>query len=94
MTLSHNTALLQQLQNKAIPPGKFIGEDERFAETLKPEKMPYMIGETFAREGKPLRPAHFQHSHLNPEFTPIYIPQTKLAMNYGTYIYNQVTGYQ
>jgi hypothetical protein len=94
MSLSHNTGLLQQLQNKSIPPGKYIGEDERFAETLKPQKMPYMIGESFAREGKPLRPAHFQYSHLNPTFTPVYIPPPELKMNYGTYIYNKVTGYQ
>lgn len=94
MSLTHNTDLLKVLQNKAIPPGKFIAEDERFAETLQKTNMPYMIGESFARQGQALRPAHFQHDHINPSLTPVYMPETRLAMNYGTYIYNKVTGYQ
>jgi hypothetical protein len=94
MSLSHNTELLKALQNKAIPPGKFIAEDERFAETLQKTNMPYMIGESYAREGKTLRPAHFQHDHINPFFTPLYMPEINLKLNYGTYIYNKVTGYQ
>jgi len=94
MSFNNNTGLLQQLQNKTIPPGRYIAEDERFAETLKPEKMPYMIGESYAREGRELRPAYFQYGHLNPEHTPVYQPAPFLKMNYGTYIYNKVTGYQ
>jgi hypothetical protein len=94
MSLSHNTELLKALQNKAIPPGKFIAEDERFAETLQKSNMPYMIGESYAREGKTLRPAHFQYDHINPSFTPLYMPEINLKLNYGTYIYNKVTGYQ
>lgn len=94
MSLQHNTNLLRALQNKAIPAGKFIAEDQRFAETMEKTNMPYMIGESYAREGKTLRPAHFQYEHINPKHTPVYIPETQLAMNYGTYIYNQLTGYQ
>lgn len=94
MSLQHNTQLLQALQNKAIPPGKFIAEDERFAISMEKQKMPYMIGESYARQGRALRPAHFQYEHLNPKFTPVYDPPIGLAMNYKTYIYNQVTGYQ
>lgn len=94
MSLQHNTNLLQALQNKSIPPGKFIAEDERFAETMEKTNMPYMIGESYPRQGKTLRPAHFQYEHLNPKLTPLHIPETQLAMNYGTYIYNQLTGFQ
>jgi hypothetical protein len=94
MSLTHNTKLLVQMQNKAIPPGKFIAEDERFSTTLQPQKMPYMIGESYARSGQPLREANFQYDHLNPSLTKIYNPEVSLSMNYGTYIYNQITGYQ
>ena len=55
--------------------------------------MPYMIGESYAREGQALRPANFQHDHLNPSFTTLN-PENSLTLNYGTYIYNKVTGYQ
>ena len=93
MSLSHNTGALKALQNKTIPPGKYIAEDERFAETLQKTNMPYMIGESYARQGQTLRPANFQHDHLNPSFTTLN-PENSLTLNYGTYIYNKVTGYQ
>ena len=47
MALHGITAKLTPAQNNSIPPGKFIGVDERFL--LKPE--PYVAGQPFGRGG-------------------------------------------
>jgi hypothetical protein len=82
------TQKLTPQQANIIPAGKFIYTDETFQ--LEPPK--YVEGEAFARMGKELVPAHFSYGHHNPNFTPMASPS--LPMNYGTYIYNSVTGYQ
>jgi hypothetical protein len=82
------TQKLTPQQANIIPAGKFIYTDETFQ--LEPPK--YVEGEAFARMGKELVPAHFSYGHHNPNFTPVASPS--LPMNYGTYIYNSVTGYQ
>jgi hypothetical protein len=82
------TQKLTPQQANYIPAGKFIYTDETFQ--LEPPK--YVEGEAFARMGKELVPAHFSYGHHNPNFTPVASPS--LPMNYGTYIYNSVTGYQ
>jgi hypothetical protein len=82
------TGSITPQQATAIPAGKFIYTDETFQ--IKPPK--YVQGESFARMGKELIPAHFSYGHQNPEFTLVSAPQ--LPMNYGTYIYNIVDGYQ
>jgi hypothetical protein len=88
MSLHHNTGMIQPQMNDVIPAGKFIYKDETFL--IQPPK--YVKGEAFARMGKELVPAHFSYGHHNPDFTPVASPS--LSMNYGTYIYNSVTGYQ
>jgi hypothetical protein len=76
--------------NPVIPAGKFIYVDETFQ-----QKAPsFFQGEAYARQGRELIPAHFSYGHHNPDFTPVYTPATELPMNYGTYIYNIVDGYQ
>jgi hypothetical protein len=82
------TQKLTPQQANIIPAGKYIYTDETFQ--LEPPK--YERGEAFARMGKELVPAHFSYGHHNPNFTPVASPS--LPMNYGTYIYNSVTGYQ
>jgi hypothetical protein len=82
------TQKLTPQQANIIPAGKYIYTDETFQ--LEPPK--YVEGEAFARMGKELVPAHFSYGHHNPNFTPVASPS--LPMNYGTYIYNSVTGYQ
>ena len=88
MSLHQMTQKLTPQQANYIPAGKFIYTDETFQ--LEPPK--YVEGEAFARMGKELVPAHFSYGHHNPNFTPVASPS--LPMNYGTYIYNSVTGYQ
>lgn len=88
MSLHQMTQKLTPQQANIIPAGKYIYTDETFQ--LEPPK--YERGEAFARMGKELVPAHFSYGHHNPNFTPVASPS--LPMNYGTYIYNSVTGYQ
>jgi hypothetical protein len=88
MSLHQMTQKLTPQQANYIPAGKYIYTDETFQ--LEPPK--YVEGEAFARMGKELVPAHFSYGHHNPNFTPMASPS--LPMNYGTYIYNSVTGYQ
>jgi len=88
MSMHYNTQKLTPQQNNYIPAGKFIYTDETFL--IDPPK--YQEGEAFARMGKELVPAHFSYGHHNPDFTLVASPS--LPMNYGTLIYNSVTGYQ
>ena len=88
MSLHHNTGMIQPQMNDVIPAGKFIYKDETFL--IQPPK--YVEGEAFARMGKELVPAHFSYGHHNPDFTLVASPS--LPLNYGTYIYNIVDGYQ
>ena len=88
MSLHQMTQKLTPQQANIIPAGKYIYTDETFQ--LEPPK--YVEGEAFARMGKELVSAHFSYGHHNPDFTPVASPS--LPMNYGTYIYNSVTGYQ
>ena len=88
MSLHQMTQKLTPQQSNVIPAGKYIYTDETFQ--LEPPK--YERGEAFPRMGKELVPAHFSYGHHNPNFTPVASPS--LPMNYGTYIYNSVTGYQ
>ena len=88
MSLHQMTQKLTPQQANYIPAGKFIYTDETFQ--LEPPK--YVQGEAFPRMGKELVSAHFSYGHHNPNFTPVASPS--LPMNYGTYIYNSVTGYQ
>jgi len=88
MSLHQMTQKLTPQQANIIPAGKYIYTDETFQ--LEPPK--YVEGEAFARMGKELVPAHFSYGHHNPDFTPVASPS--LPMNFNTYIYNSVTGYQ
>jgi len=88
MSLHHNTGMIQPNTNNVIPAGKYIYTDE----TFQIEAPKYVQGEAFARMGKELVPAHFSYGHRNPDFTTVASPS--LPLNYGTYIYNIVDGYQ
>ncbi len=94
MSLHQQTQAVTPAMAKAIPPGKFIAEDERFMEQESGRKIPYVLDQDFARQGLRLRPAQFQYAHLNPSFTEVYQPPPQMEMNFGTYIYNKVDGYQ
>ncbi len=94
MALHQQTQMISPAMAKAIPPGKFIAEDERFMEQESGRTIPYVLDQDFARQGLRLRPAQFQFAHLNPTFTAVYQPPPSMELNYGTYIYNKVDGYQ
>lgn len=90
MSLQQLTALLTPQNNNVIPPGKYIYTDETFL--IKPPK--FFKGESFPQQSKELVPAYFSFQHGGQEFTPIHSPAPSITMNYGTYIYNIVDGYQ
>ena len=90
MSLHNMTAQLTPSQANVIPAGRYIYTDETFL--VKP---PIASVESFARQGKELVPAYFSFNH-NPGsgFTPVYQPAPSMTYNYGSYIYNSVTGFQ
>ena len=94
MSLHQQTQAVTPAMAKVIPPGKYIYEDERFLLQETGRKIPYVLDQDFARQGLRLRPAQFQYAHLNPTFSPVYQPPPELTMNFGSYIYNKVSGYQ
>ena len=89
MSLHQSTMKLTPAQTNVIPPGKYIYTDETFLVS-----QPIASVEAFPRQGKELVPAYFSFNHHNPDFTPVYIPLPSMTMNYGTYIYNIIDGYQ
>jgi hypothetical protein len=89
MSMHQGTMKLTPQQANVIPAGKYIYTDETFL-----VKQPIASDESFARQGKALVPAYFSFQHGGQEFQPIYQPAPSMTMNYGTYIYNIVDGYQ
>ena len=90
MALHQGTMKLTPAQANVIPVGKYIYTDETFL-----VKQPIASVEAFPRQGKALVPAYFSFNHNpGPGFTPVYTPLPSMSMNYGTYIYNIVDGYQ
>ena len=90
MALHQGTMKLTPAQANVIPVGKYIYTDETFL-----VKQPIASVEAFPRQGKQLVPAYFSFNH-NPgsQFTPVYQPAPSMTYNFGSYIYNSVTGYQ
>ena len=89
MALHQGTMKLTPAQANVIPVGKYIYTDETFL-----VKQPIASVESFPRQGKELVPAYFSFQHGGQEFTPVYTPLPSMSYNYGSYIYNSVTGYQ
>ena len=89
MALHQGTMKLTPAQANVIPVGKYIYTDETFL-----VKQPIASVEAFPRQGKELVPAYFSFQHGGQEFTPVYTPLPSMSYNYGSYIYNSVTGYQ
>tara|TARA_B110000971_G_scaffold47507_1_gene47545 strand:+ start:507 stop:776 length:270 start_codon:yes stop_codon:yes gene_type:complete len=89
MALHQGTMKLTPSQANVIPAGKYIYTDETFLVS-----QPIASVEAFPRQGKELVPAYFSFQHGGQEFTPVYTPLPSMSYNYGSYIYNSVTGYQ
>ena len=89
MALHQGTMKLTPSQANVIPAGKYIYTDETFLVS-----QPIASVEAFPRQGKGLVPAYFSFQHGGQEFTPVYTPLPSMSYNYGSYIYNSVTGYQ
>ena len=87
--MHQGTLKLTPQQANVIPPGRFIYTDETFL-----VKQPIASVEAFPRQGKALVPAYFSFQHGGQEFQPVYQPTPSMTMNYGTYIYNIIDGYQ
>jgi len=83
------TAQLTPSQATAVPPTRYIYTEETFL--VKP---PIASVEAFPRQGKELVPAYFSFNHNPRGFTDLYQPAPSMTYNYGSYIYNSVTGYQ
>ena len=62
MSLHQQTQMVSPAMAKAIPPGKFIAEDERFMEQESGRKIPYVLDQDFARQG--LRSVSYTHLTL------------------------------
>ena len=88
MSLHHSTMQLVPATNTAIPATQYIYQQETFL--TKPPK--FFQGEAFAQQGKELITPYFSFQHGGQEFVPVAAPS--MTMNYGTYIYNIVDGYQ
>ena len=88
--MHQSTMKLTPQQANVIPAGKYIYVDETFL-----VKQPIASVEAFPRQGKALVPAYFSFNH-NPGsgLQPVYQPAPSMTMNYGTYIFNSVDGYQ
>ena len=84
----HPTAQLTPQQNNIIPAGKFIAVDERYL--IKP--LPKPMDDSFHKQGKPLIEYGYSFGRQPPDFT-YKAGGEPLAMNYNTYIYNQLTGF-
>jgi len=89
MAMHQGTMKLTPQQANYIPAGRYIYTDETFL-----VKQPIAKEEAFARQGKELVPAYFSFKHGGQEFQPVYQPSPSLPLNYGTYIYNIVDGFQ
>ena len=89
MALHQGTMKLSPQQANVIPAGKYIYTDETYLVS-----QPIASVEAFPQQGKQLVPAYFSFQHGGQEFTPVYTPLPSMSYNYGSYIYNSVTGYQ
>jgi len=89
MALHQGTMKLTPAQANVIPVGKYIYTDETYLVS-----QPIASVEAFPQQGKQLVPAYFSFQHGGQEFTPVYTPLPSMSYNYGSYIYNSVTGYQ
>jgi hypothetical protein len=89
MALHQGTMKLTPSQANVIPAGKYIYTDETFLVS-----QPIASVESYPRQGKELVPAYFSFQHGGQDFTPVYTPLPSMSYNYGSYIYNSVTGYQ
>lgn len=89
MSLHQQTMQLVPATNTAIPATQYIYQQETFL--TKPPK--FFEGERFPQQGKELVTPYFSFNHNpGPEFVTVAAPS--MTMNYGTYIYNIVDGYQ
>lgn len=91
---NHQTTLKKpdETAMKHIPPGKFIDTDERYYSNTNANLNHQR--DTFGSMGKPLKP---YGENVNYHATP-FIKQPSglsenLKVNYGSYIYNQITGW-
>ena len=90
MALHQGTMKLTPAQANVIPVGKYIYTDETYLVS-----QPIASVEAFPQQGRELVPAYFSFNH-NPGsgFTPVHTPAPSMSMNFGTYIYNIIDGYQ
>lgn len=82
------TQQLVPATNSAIPATNYIYQQETFL--TKPPK--FFEGEAFPRQGKELVTPFFSFQHGGQEFVTVAAPS--MTMNYGSYIYQSITGYQ
>ena len=88
----HPTPALQVPQSKFIPPGKFIDIDDKYYRPK--DKQYYLKQETFGNQGKPLQSHSVRYGETGfvKQSQPLALGPMKA--NYGSYIYQQKTGFQ
>ena len=77
-----------------IAPGKFLDIDAKFYQP-KEDVHPRQTGEMFGRMGRPIQPFGQNVNYHSTAFVPKAqgLTTQDLKVNYGSYLYNQKTGY-
>ena len=93
MSLHATPALQVPPPSKFIPAGKFIDIDDKY---YRPVDKYLLEHESFGSQGKPLRTHTVKYgtSGFVKQSIPLEVNGGRLKVNYGSYIYQQRTGFQ
>jgi len=94
MSLHPTPALQAPVQSKFIPAGKFIDIDDKY---YRPKDKEYFLKhETFGSQGKPLQSHTIRYGETGfvKQSQPLQLNGGVMKVNYGSYIYQQKTGFQ
>lgn len=92
MSLHPTPALQAPIQSKFIPAGKFIDIDDKY---YRPRDKEYFLEhESFGSQGKPIttHTVRYGETGFVKQSQPLALGPLKV--NYGSYIYQQKTGFQ
>jgi len=92
MSLHATPALQAPVQSKFIPAGKFIDIDDKYYRPR--DKEYYLKHETFGSQGKPLQSHTIRYGETGFVKKEPTLALGPMKVNYGSYIYQQRTGFQ
>lgn len=91
MTQYYPQALQANEMPKHIPAGRYIAIDEKF---YRPRTEILLTHESYGNMGKPLLPFGENVTYQPTPFVKRHLPlNLDQRVNYGTYLFNQLTGY-